>query len=73
MEHLLGLVRHRSEIQHGPCLYAPGRAVGRTPASTLAASRPPVKLGVTLNVRTRAAWRAWLVRNHARKKEIWPA
>jgi len=30
-----------------------------------------MELGVTLDVRTRAAWRAWLLRNHARTKEIW--
>lgn len=30
-----------------------------------------MELGETLDVRTRAAWRAWLRRNHARKKEIW--
>jgi uncharacterized protein YdeI (YjbR/CyaY-like superfamily) len=30
-----------------------------------------MKVGVTLDVRTPAAWRAWLLRNHARKKEIW--
>jgi uncharacterized protein YdeI (YjbR/CyaY-like superfamily) len=28
-------------------------------------------LGQTLDVRTRAAWRAWLVRNHSRKTQIW--
>src|SRR5438105_14551290 len=28
-------------------------------------------VGGTLDVRTRAVWRAWLRRNHARKKEIW--
>jgi len=32
-----------------------------------------VKVGETLDVRTPAAWRAWLSRNHARKKEIWLA
>jgi len=48
------------------------RAVGRSHARVnVAASRPPVKLGITLDVRTRAAWRAWLLGNHARKKEIW--
>src|SRR5947207_5288682 len=48
------------------------RAGGRSHArADMAASRPPVKLGVTLDVRTRATWRAWLRRNHARKKEIW--
>src|SRR5438045_290353 len=51
-----------------PC--ALGRAVGRTPASTWQ-HRAAMELGVTLDVRTRAAWRAWLLRNHARKKEIW--
>jgi uncharacterized protein YdeI (YjbR/CyaY-like superfamily) len=30
-----------------------------------------MKLGETLDVRTRSAWRAWLRRNHARKNEIW--
>src|SRR6266705_852425 len=30
-----------------------------------------MEVGETLYVRTRAAWRAWLRRNHARKKEIW--
>ena len=30
-----------------------------------------MKVGETLDVRTRAAWRAWLRRNHARKTEIW--
>jgi uncharacterized protein YdeI (YjbR/CyaY-like superfamily) len=28
-------------------------------------------VGETLDVRARAAWRSWLHRNHARKKEIW--
>jgi uncharacterized protein YdeI (YjbR/CyaY-like superfamily) len=30
-----------------------------------------VEIGETLDVGTRAAWRSWLQRNHARKKEIW--
>jgi uncharacterized protein YdeI (YjbR/CyaY-like superfamily) len=30
-----------------------------------------MKVGDTLDVRTRAAWRAWLARNHSRKNEIW--
>jgi len=30
-----------------------------------------MEVGVTLDVRTRAAWRAWLSRNHSRKKQIW--
>jgi len=30
-----------------------------------------VEIGETLDVPARAAWRAWLKRNHARKKEIW--
>jgi uncharacterized protein YdeI (YjbR/CyaY-like superfamily) len=30
-----------------------------------------VEVGETLDVRTCAAWRAWLTRNHSRKKEIW--
>jgi len=30
-----------------------------------------VEVGQTLDVRTRAAWRRWLQRNHARRKEIW--
>jgi uncharacterized protein YdeI (YjbR/CyaY-like superfamily) len=30
-----------------------------------------MKLGETLDVRTRAAWHSWLARNHSRKKEIW--
>jgi len=30
-----------------------------------------VRVGETLDVRTPAAWRAWLKRNHARKNEIW--
>src|SRR5439155_1329329 len=30
-----------------------------------------VEIGETLEVSTRAAWRAWLKRNYARKKEIW--
>jgi uncharacterized protein YdeI (YjbR/CyaY-like superfamily) len=30
-----------------------------------------VEVGQKLDVRTRAAWRSWLQRNHARKKEIW--
>jgi uncharacterized protein YdeI (YjbR/CyaY-like superfamily) len=30
-----------------------------------------VEVGETLEVRTRAAWRRWLQRNHARKTEIW--
>jgi len=33
--------------------------------------RDVMELGETLDVGTRAAWRAWLRRNHARKKEIW--
>jgi uncharacterized protein YdeI (YjbR/CyaY-like superfamily) len=30
-----------------------------------------MEVGRKLDVRTRAAWRAWLQRNHSRKKEIW--
>ena len=30
-----------------------------------------MEVGEILDVRTPAAWRAWLMRNHARKKEIW--
>jgi len=30
-----------------------------------------MEVGETLDVRTRGTWRAWLKRNHARKKEIW--
>jgi uncharacterized protein YdeI (YjbR/CyaY-like superfamily) len=30
-----------------------------------------VNIGQTLRVTTRKAWRAWLEKNHARKKEIW--
>ena len=30
-----------------------------------------MEVGETLDVSTRAAWRSWLQRNHARKKEIW--
>jgi uncharacterized protein YdeI (YjbR/CyaY-like superfamily) len=30
-----------------------------------------MEVGETLDVPTRAAWRSWLRRNHARKKEIW--
>lgn len=30
-----------------------------------------MEVGQKLDVRTRAAWRGWLRRNHARKKEIW--
>ena len=30
-----------------------------------------MKVGETLDVSTRAPWRAWLKRNHARKTEIW--
>ena len=30
-----------------------------------------MEVGRTLDVRTRVAWRSWLRRNHARKKEIW--
>ena len=30
-----------------------------------------MEVGETLDVRTRTAWRAWLKRNHARKKQIW--
>jgi uncharacterized protein YdeI (YjbR/CyaY-like superfamily) len=30
-----------------------------------------MKVGETLDVRTRAAWHSWLARNHSRKKEIW--
>ena len=31
----------------------------------------PLDLGETFDARTRALWRGWLLRNHARKKEIW--
>ena len=30
-----------------------------------------MKIGTTLRVTTRKAWRAWLEKNHASKKEIW--
>src|SRR2546430_14462536 len=30
-----------------------------------------MEIGKTLRVTTRKAWRAWLEKNHARKKEIW--
>src|SRR3954469_23053216 len=30
-----------------------------------------MEIGETLRVTTRKAWRAWLEKNHARKKEIW--
>jgi len=30
-----------------------------------------MEVGETLDVSTRPAWRAWLKRNHVRKKEIW--
>ena len=30
-----------------------------------------MEVGETLDVRTRSAWRRWLQRHHARKKEIW--
>jgi uncharacterized protein YdeI (YjbR/CyaY-like superfamily) len=30
-----------------------------------------MNIGQTLRVTTRKAWRAWLEKNHARKKEIW--
>jgi uncharacterized protein YdeI (YjbR/CyaY-like superfamily) len=30
-----------------------------------------MRVGETLDARTRTAWRAWLARNHSRKKEIW--
>jgi len=30
-----------------------------------------MEVGETLDVRTRTAWRSWLMRNHSRKKEIW--
>ena len=30
-----------------------------------------MEVGETLDVRTRAAWRRWLQRNHTRKKEVW--
>ena len=30
-----------------------------------------MEVGQTLRVTTRKAWRAWLQKNHARKKEIW--
>src|SRR5256712_7798774 len=30
-----------------------------------------MEVGETLDVRTRAAWRAWLRRNHSLKKQIW--
>lgn len=30
-----------------------------------------MKLGQTLYITNRKAWRAWLAKNHARKKEIW--
>src|SRR5439155_534136 len=47
------------------------RAGGRSHARVKVAASRRMKLGVTLDVPTRAAWRAWLLRNHARKKEIW--
>jgi uncharacterized protein YdeI (YjbR/CyaY-like superfamily) len=30
-----------------------------------------MEVGEKLDVRTRAAWRRWLARNHARKRQIW--
>ena len=39
--------------------------------AVVAASRSAMEVGETLDVRTRAAWRAWLGRNHSRKKQIW--
>jgi uncharacterized protein YdeI (YjbR/CyaY-like superfamily) len=30
-----------------------------------------MEIGKTLRVTTRKAWRTWLEKNHARKKEIW--
>ena len=30
-----------------------------------------MKIGKTLRMTTRNAWRAWLEKNHARKNEIW--
>src|ERR1041385_3121117 len=30
-----------------------------------------MEIGQTLRVTTRKAWRTWLEKNHARKKEIW--
>src|SRR5256714_1698000 len=52
---------------------APVRSGGRSVARPRqrGSIAPPMKLGLTLDVRTRAAWRAWLLRNHARTKEIW--
>src|SRR5256885_3951145 len=58
------------DLEHGPCLVrSGGRSVARPRQRGSIA--PPMKLGVTLDVRTQAAGRAWLLGNHARKKEIW--
>src|SRR5207244_13106661 len=35
------------------------------------ASIPALDVGETFDARTGASWRAWLKRNHAKKKEIW--
>jgi uncharacterized protein YdeI (YjbR/CyaY-like superfamily) len=37
----------------------------------MAPSDSAMEIGQTLNVRTLAAWRAWLTRNHSRKNQIW--
>jgi len=41
------------------------------PAPNVTASQLALEVGETLDVSTRAAWRAWLTRNHSHKKEIW--
>jgi uncharacterized protein YdeI (YjbR/CyaY-like superfamily) len=47
------------------------RAVGSEARVNVAASRLAMEVGATLDARTGAAWRRWLQRNHARKREIW--
>src|SRR5205807_1161 len=68
-----GLARER-RVEDGSIEQEVWRALGdhqydvRTNGSS---TRAAMEIGDTLDVRTRAAWRAWLRRNHARKEEIW--
>jgi uncharacterized protein YdeI (YjbR/CyaY-like superfamily) len=47
------------------------RAGGRSYARGNVAASARVEVGQKLHARTRSAWRTWLQRNHARRKEIW--
>ena len=49
-------------------------AFEENPLSNYAASSEPspiVEVGKTLRLTTRKAWRTWLAKNHASRKEIW--